>query len=106
MCAHSSMLYGMGWLRLVGSFKLLVSFAKEPYKRDDILQKRPRISRSLLIVATPYLYIHTCIPHVYIPTYICTHPHTCTRYGYIYIYIVYVYVCIYIYKCVGMGVGV
>jgi len=28
-------------------------FAKEPYKRDDILQKRPIILRSLLIVATP-----------------------------------------------------
>jgi len=25
------------WLRLVGSLKLQVSFAKEPYKRDDIL---------------------------------------------------------------------
>jgi len=33
----------MGWLRLVGSFKLYVSFAKEPCKRDDILQKRPMI---------------------------------------------------------------
>ena len=43
----------MGWLRLVGSLKLQVSFAKEPYKRDDILQKRPIILRSLLIVATP-----------------------------------------------------
>jgi len=30
----------MGWLQLVGSIKSLVSFAKEPYKRDDILQKR------------------------------------------------------------------
>jgi len=29
----------MGWLRLVGSFKSQVSFAKETYKRDDILQK-------------------------------------------------------------------
>jgi len=29
-----------------------VSFAKEPYKRDDILQKRPVILRRLLIVAT------------------------------------------------------
>ena len=29
-------------------------FAKEPYERDDILQKRPVILRSLLIVATPY----------------------------------------------------
>ena len=31
----------MGWLRFVGSFKLQVSFAKETYKRDDILPKRP-----------------------------------------------------------------
>jgi len=48
----------MGWLRLVGSSILQVSFAKEPYKRDDILQKRPMILRSLLIVATPYQQIH------------------------------------------------
>ena len=27
----------MVWLRLVGSIKLYVSFAKEPYKRDYIL---------------------------------------------------------------------
>jgi len=44
---------GMGWLRLVGSLKLWVSFAKEPYKRDCVLQKRPIILRSLIIVATP-----------------------------------------------------
>jgi len=31
----------MPWLWLVGSIKLSVSFAKEPYKRDDILQERP-----------------------------------------------------------------
>jgi len=43
----------MGWLRLVGSLKLQVSFAEEPYKLDDILWKRPIIWRSLLIVATP-----------------------------------------------------
>jgi len=42
-----------GWLRLVGSSKLLVSFAKEPYTKHDILQKRLIILRSLLIVATP-----------------------------------------------------
>ena len=53
----------MGWLRLVGSFKLQVSFAKEPYKRDDILQERPMIVRSLLIVATPY---HLHIRLIYI----------------------------------------
>jgi len=45
---------GIGWLRFVGSLKLYVSFAKEPYKRDYILQKRPVILRSLLIVANPY----------------------------------------------------
>ena len=30
----------MGWLRLVGSIKVCVSFANEPYKRDYILKKR------------------------------------------------------------------
>jgi len=30
-------------LRLVVSLKVHISFAKEPYKRDDILQKRPII---------------------------------------------------------------
>jgi len=43
-----------GWLRLVGSLKLQVSFAKEPYKRDYILLKRPLFLKSPLIVAAPY----------------------------------------------------
>ena len=51
---YATGLWVMGWLRLVGSFKLQVSFAKEHYKRDYILQNRPIILRSLLIVATPY----------------------------------------------------
>ena len=34
---------GMWWLRLVGSLKLWVSFAKEPHKIDNIWQKRPMI---------------------------------------------------------------
>jgi len=38
-----SLICSMGWLRLVGSLKWKVSFAKEPYKRDYILQKRPMI---------------------------------------------------------------
>jgi len=42
----------MGWLQLVGSLKLHVSFVKEPYKKHCILQKRPVMLRSLLIVAT------------------------------------------------------
>jgi len=36
---ESSQTLAMGWLRLVSSFKLQVSFAKDPYRRDDILQK-------------------------------------------------------------------
>jgi len=47
----------MGWLRVVGYLKLYSSFAKEPYKRDDILKKRPVILRSLLIEATTYLNV-------------------------------------------------
>jgi len=47
---------GMKWLGLVGSLKLQVSFAREPHKRDDILQKRPIILRSLQIVATSNLH--------------------------------------------------
>jgi len=51
----------MGWLRLVGSLKWKISFAKEPYKRDCILQKRPMILRSLLSVATTYYHYNTLI---------------------------------------------
>jgi len=50
---HSRHIVAMGWLRWVCSFKLKVSVAKEPYKRDYILQT-PIILRSLMIVATPY----------------------------------------------------
>jgi len=57
VCTDVSMNQAMVWLRLVGSLKLYVSFAKEPYKRDHTLQKRPIILRSLLIKATPYLLV-------------------------------------------------
>ena len=46
--------YAMGWLRFVGSIRFEVSFAKKPYKRDNILQKRPIIWSILPTVATPY----------------------------------------------------
>ena len=49
-----------GGLRWVGALKLQVSFAKEPYKRDDILQKRPTILRHILIVSTPFIKWHRC----------------------------------------------
>ena len=47
----------MGWLRLVGSLKLQVTFAKEPYQRDYILQKRPKFLRELFnATATVWCY--------------------------------------------------
>jgi len=59
VCEYSavSIQVSMGWLRLVGSLKLQVSFAKESYKRDDILQMRPIILRNLLIISTPYEHL-------------------------------------------------
>jgi len=46
ICIYRNTLYytyachDMGWLWLVESIKLQVSFAKEPYKTDNILPKR------------------------------------------------------------------
>ena len=97
----------MGWLRLVGSLKLQVSLAKETCKRGYILQKRPIILRSLLIVATPYhdtqiylfMYLHMFMyiyEYVYIYMYIhisnilCIYIHTeiyIDNFIYMYIYI-------------------
>ena len=65
----------MGWLRLVGSLKLQVSFAKEPYKRDDILQKRPIILMSLLIVAIPYF--DQCVVKI---CWVCCQYLSCSKY--------------------------
>ena len=57
ICSALQTVITMGWLRLVGSLKLQVSFAKEPCKSDYILRKRPVILRSLLIVTTSYTHI-------------------------------------------------
>jgi len=48
----------MGWLRLVGSLKLQVSFAEYSLFYWALLQKRSIILRNLLIEATPY-FTHT-----------------------------------------------
>ena len=50
----------MGWLRLVGSLKLSVSFAEYRLFNRALLQKRPIILRSLLIIATPYGLFSVC----------------------------------------------
>ena len=44
----------MGWLRLVGSLKVYVSFAEYSLFYRALLQKRPIILSSLLIEASPY----------------------------------------------------
>ena len=55
-------IYVMGWLHVVGSLKLYVSFAEYCLFYRSLLQKRPIILRSLLIVATPYgyMYVELC----------------------------------------------
>jgi len=45
----------MGWLQLVSSLELCVSVAEYRLFHRVLLQKRPIIARSLLIVATPYM---------------------------------------------------
>ena len=59
ICTADLLYMHIRWVQLAGSLKTYVSFAKEPYTRDYILQKEPIILRSLLIVDTPYLY--SCI---------------------------------------------
>jgi len=49
---------GMGGLWLVGSSKLYVSFAEYRLFYRALLQMKPIILRSLLIVATPYEHEH------------------------------------------------
>jgi len=54
LCPSSFQENGMGWLRLVGYLKLWVSFAEYRLFYTALLQKRPMILRSPLIVAAPY----------------------------------------------------
>jgi len=54
MYVYTCVCVGMGWLRLVGSLILQVSFAEYRLFCRAILQERPSILRSILIVATPY----------------------------------------------------
>jgi len=89
--------YGVATIsRLLRSIGL---FAKEPYKRDCILQKRRIILRSLPVQAAPRRLpartAHLSEMYIYMYKYI----HICTHvYTYTYIYIcVCIYICIHIY---------
>jgi len=96
----------MGWLLLIGSLKLYVSFAKELDKRDDILQMRRIILRSLLFVATPYLSINLfkytacvcvcmCVCGMCVRVRVCVCVCVC----------VYTCVCVCVYVCMGAESG-
>jgi len=54
ICKWLTHFHSMGWLRLVGSLKLQVSFAEYSLFYRALLQKTPVILRSLQIIATPY----------------------------------------------------
>ena len=88
----------MRWLRLVGSLKSYVSFAKEPYKRDYILQKRRIIleeptNRSRPILVCIYnIYIYMCTRfYIYAITYMRQWTGHSDTGMYIYVYIIYMY---------------
>jgi len=51
----------MGWLRWVGCLKIYVSLQNIGLFCRSLLQKRPIFLSILLIVATPYVYIHIWI---------------------------------------------
>jgi len=56
----------MGWLRLVGSLKSYVSSTKYRLFHRALLQKRPIILRSLLIVAIPYRFSYAPVIFLYL----------------------------------------
>jgi len=65
---------GIGWLRLVGSLKLSVSFAEYIVSFIRLFcQKRSMILRSLVIVATPYV-----IPRKVSASWVCAHSLRCS----------------------------
>jgi len=92
MCAHMWRYTHMGWLQLVGSLKSLVFFAENSLFYRALLQKRPIILRSLLIVATPYTFEESdkvAETHVYIHK--CMYIYACT-YVLLYIFNLYIYI--------------
>jgi len=101
---HIRIFYGVATIsRLI---KIIGFFAKEPYKRDDILQKRHMILRSLPIVAIPYVYTHIHTHgnrnlHINICIYIYTH-----IYIHIHIYCACVCVCVCVRVCMCVCVRV
>jgi len=70
------MYYGVALVSRID--QLYVSFAKEPYRRDNILQKRPVILSILLSVATQYPHkVNGILLHLSMCTCVCIHIYWC-----------------------------
>ena len=76
---HTTLACPTLWWGTLGGDKIYVSFAKEPHTRDDILQKRPIILRSLLIEVTPDDITSLCVYTLCIPV-ICVYLTLCNVY--------------------------
>jgi len=101
-------LYEMRWLRLAGYLNLQVSFAEYRLFYRALLQKSPILLRSLRIVATPYLFLHTYIHNL--NTWMHTlsqiwyiHVHT-YAYCYSYMCILNIHIYIHIHMCIPLRV--
>jgi len=77
--SHVGMHAHMGWLRLVGSFKLKVSLAKEPYKRDNTLQNFKEPTNHSHPIRHTYRYRTAQLKRTHTHTHIHTHTHTLTH---------------------------
>ena len=103
----------MGWLRIVESINLYVSFAEYWLFCRALLQKRPIILSILLTKATPqptlclHRFAHIFLELSYIFTCIQKYSHVCVymcvyinKYIYIHIYVyiyIYIYICVFVY---------
>jgi len=90
----------MGWLWLVGSLKLQVSFAKEPYKRDDILQETFHFKETTNRSCSVSLCVFCLYSVRDMYTFVCSYVYICVCtvniQGQRHVYI-FMFVCIYLY---------
>jgi len=104
----------MGWLRLVGSLKLCVSFAECRFFCRALLQKGPIILRRLLVEANPYLSRMCICTQACVRERVCIHASVCVC---VYVHVrvcesvrvcmcVYVCVCEFVFVCLCVYVCV
>ena len=90
----------MGWLWFVGSLKLQVSFAKEPYKRDDILQETFHFKETTNRSCSVSLCVFCLYSVRDMYTFVCSYVYLCVHCKYTGSETcIYFYVCMYISIC-------